>query len=84
MSGQNEFISALLASDMLNEKGLPLKRIAQVATIIEATIPFIPNNKFAELEQRLSSVNEKFELGLTQEEIKETFRAAVFTANKDV
>ncbi len=81
---QNEFLSALFAAEMLMKKGLSMKHIAQVVTLIEATVPFRPNDVFAKLEGRLAESNKKYNLELTDMEVKETFRAAVFIANKDI
>lgn len=86
--GQNEFLSALIASQIL-QPYLPLSLITRIVTIIELTIPFRKSkdkNKTIpqQLQNRLEIVNKNFNLGLTQEEITLTITQAVKLANLDV
>lgn len=87
-AGQNEFLSALAATKIL-EPYLPISLLARMATIIEATIPFRRKSKdnltaIEILYQRLQKTNEKFNLGLSTEEMEETMRQCVRLANRDV
>lgn len=86
--GQNEFLSALAAAKIL-ESILPISIIARIATIIEATIPFRPKSKdnltaIQILHQRLQETNQKFNLGLSSQTIKQTMKEAVRLTNRDV
>lgn len=87
-SGQNEFLSALVAARVLKPL-LPLSIIAQVVTCIEATIPFrLPEAKgvspIESLHQRLIKTCDRFSLGLSSQEIHDTLLRAVRLANRDV
>lgn len=86
--GQNEFLSALIAAQVL-QPYLPLSLITRIVTIIELTIPFRhPKNQYEtipqKLQKRLEIVNQEFNLDLTQDEIITTIRQAVKLANLDV
>ncbi len=86
--GQNEFLSALAAAKIL-EPFLPLSILAQIVTIIEATIPFRGNSEegFTPSEvlyQRLKLANNNFNLGLSLEEIEDTIKQSVRLSNRDV
>ncbi|WP_373481409.1 hypothetical protein [Geminocystis sp.] len=85
---QNEFLSALIAAKIL-ESFLPLSIITRIVTMIELTIPFrkiITGEKSIphQLQQRLTEVNQKFNLGLNNAEIILTISQAVKFANIDV
>lgn len=88
LSGQNEFLSALVAAKLLEPFFLPAT-LAQIAVCIEATIPF--RSKKASgmsscniLYKRLLKCNFKFSLGLTELEIQQTVKRAVRLANRDL
>lgn len=86
--GLNEFLSALLALLTL-KKILPLKDLLAIAACIEATIPFRKpdekgENHLYQLEDRLSKINLKFSLGISQEEIEQIVKMALDVANLDV
>lgn len=86
--GQNEFLSALAATKIL-QPFLPLSILAKIVTIIEATIPFRAKSHdgFTPSEMRyklLQTTNEKFNLGLSLEEIEETIKHSVNLVNRDV
>ena len=75
MSGQNEFLSALIAVKAL-ENILPLSRLTEIAACIEATIPFRPKLESGltcsdSLFERLISANEEFQFGWNDQEITE-------------
>ncbi|MEG4808169.1 hypothetical protein QUA82_11205 [Microcoleus sp. F8-D3] len=86
--GQNEFLSAVIAAKSL-EPFLPPITIAEIATCIEATIPFRPVapsglSAIELLHQRLVSINRDFNLGWSYAEIVEVVKRAVRLANRDV
>ncbi|WP_017306206.1 hypothetical protein [Spirulina subsalsa] len=85
--GQNEFLSALVAVKVL-EPFIPPALILQIIACIEATIPFRPHkdgvSPAQRLYERLVTVNESFQLGLSSEELVEAVRQAVRMANRDV
>ncbi|MEG4441571.1 hypothetical protein QUB47_10875 [Microcoleus sp. AT9_B5] len=86
--GQNEFLSAVIAAKSL-EPFLPPSTIAEIATCIEATIPFRPVapsglSAIELLHQRLVSINRDFHLGWSYAEIVEVVKRAVRLANRDV
>lgn len=88
MSGQNEFLSALVAAKVLEPFFSP-RIIVQIITCIEATIPFRANSESGLspseiLYQRLKSVNNRFIFKLTDEEIIQTIHRSVRLANRDV
>jgi hypothetical protein len=88
MSGQNEFLSALIAIKAL-ENMLPLIRLTEIAACIEATIPFRPQldsglSSSDMLFGRLVSANEVFELGWSDDEIAEIVKRSVRLSNRDV
>jgi hypothetical protein len=87
-AGQNEFLSAIAATKILEPLLFPAD-LVQIATCIEATIPF--RSKSTEgltpselLCERLRSTNNQFNLGLTNAEIDQTVKKAVVVANRDV
>lgn len=87
-TGQNEFLSALVAAKVY-ESFLDRGLILQVIACIEATIPFrskSPSGLSAieQLYQRFQAANEKFEVGLTETEIIQGIQRAVRLANRDV
>jgi len=74
-NGQNEFLSALLAVEVLRGD-LTLPQLSQVVTLIEATIPFRAlnadgNTCYDALYERYIKANEKYSLELTEEDISE-------------
>ena len=77
MSGQNEFLSALVAAKVLEPFFSP-----RIITCIEVTIPFRANSESGLspseiLYQRLKSVNNRFIFKLTDEEIIQTIHRSV-------
>ncbi|PZU96738.1 MAG: hypothetical protein DCE90_08820 [Pseudanabaena sp.] len=88
MSGQNEFLSALIATKAL-ENMLSFAQLAEIAACIEATIPFRPRLESGLtcsdlLFGRLVNVNEVFKLGWDDAKIAETVKRAVRLSNRDV
>ena len=88
MTGQNEFLSALVAAKVF-EDFLSPGLILQIIACIEATIPF--RSKTAEglsssevLYQRMGMVNDKYKTGLTDEEMIATVHSSVRMSNRDV
>jgi hypothetical protein len=86
--GQNEFLSAVIAAKSL-EPFLPASTIAEIATCIEATIPFRPLSPsglsaIELLYQRLVSINRDFNLGWSDTQTVEIVKRAVRLANRDV
>lgn len=87
-TGQNEFLSAIVAAKLLEPVLMP-KLIVQVIACIEATIPFRTQSDFGlspseELYQCLKSTNQRFNLNLTDTEIIESVKRSVRLANRDV
>ncbi|MGK7904262.1 MAG: hypothetical protein AB4352_23185 [Hormoscilla sp.] len=88
MAGQNEFLSALVGAKVL-ERFLKPEILVQIVTCIEATIPFrvrspeglTPSQR---LYQRLQSTNSKFNLKLTDAQMRSAVRQAVRLSNRDV
>ncbi|NJL68026.1 MAG: hypothetical protein HC786_04175 [Richelia sp. CSU_2_1] len=86
-AGQNEFLSALVATKAL-EHFIKREDLLQIAACIEATIPF----RAAEwgvtasqrLYDRLQAINTLFDLSLTDEQMQETVKKSVRIANRDV
>ena len=88
MSGQNEFLSALIAGKAL-EPILPLDQLTEIAACIEATIPFRPQpisglTSSDLLFGRLVNANEEFELGWDDDQIAEIVKRSVRLSNRDV
>lgn len=86
-SGQNEFLSALVAAKAL-EPFLKREQLLQIAACIEATIPFRAAESGITASQRLydrlQAITNLFDLSLTDEEMRETVKKAVRIANRDV
>jgi hypothetical protein len=86
-AGLNEFLSAVLAVRSL-EPALPWSVLAEIVTCIEATIPFRPavegRDPTYALAERLATANERFELGLSEEQRVVALGRAVRVANRDV
>lgn len=87
-SGQNEFLSALVAAKIL-EPCLTPRLIAEIVACIEATIPFRPQSDWGltasdRLYQRLKATNQGFHLNLTDAELIQTIQRSVRLANRDV
>lgn len=87
-TGQNEFLSAIVAAKLL-EPLLTPALIVQVVACIEATIPFRTQSDFGlspseELYQCLKFTNQQFNLKLTDTELLETVKRSVRLANRDV
>ncbi|MEQ9668731.1 hypothetical protein [Coleofasciculus sp. G2-EDA-02] len=87
-TGQNEFLSAIVAAKLL-EPLLTPGLIVQVIACIEATIPFRTQSDFGlspseELYQCLKFTNQRFNLNLTDTEIIESVKRSVRLANRDV
>uniref|UniRef100_A0A7S2UT77 Uncharacterized protein n=1 Tax=Attheya septentrionalis TaxID=420275 RepID=A0A7S2UT77_9STRA len=86
--GENEFLSAVVALRVLSSV-LTLAQLAQVAAIIEHTIPFrMPDANRdrppVKLFRRLKHTNEMFGIGMSQQDMVETIQRAVDVANRDV
>ncbi len=87
-AGQNEFLSAVIAAKSL-EPFLSASPIAEIATCIEATIPFRPVSPsglsaIELLHERLVSANRDFNLGWSDAQTVEIVKRAVRLANRDV
>lgn len=87
-SGQNEFLSAVIAALCLNSF-LSESAIAEITACIEATIPFRPKLESGLtandlLYQRLSLANQNFNFGWTEEKIIDVVKRSVRLANRDV
>lgn len=88
MSGQNEFLSALIAAKCL-EQALPPPQIAEIAACIEATIPFRGScqtglSPSERLFQRLQQVNQTYSLGWSEDDLVLLVKRSVRLANRDV
>jgi hypothetical protein len=88
LAGQNEFLSAVIAGRSL-EHALPLPKLAQIAACIEATIPFRPPTESGQtvgdrLYERLTTVNQEFDMGWGTEEIQAIVKRAIRLANRDI
>jgi hypothetical protein len=88
MSGQNEFLSALIAGKAL-ENILPLTSLTEIAACIEATIPFRPQldsglTSSDLLFGRLVNTNDEFKLGWDHPAIAEIVKRSVRLSNRDV
>jgi hypothetical protein len=88
MSGQNEFLSALIAGKAL-EPILSLDKLTEIAACIEATIPFRPQSLSGLTSSdllfgRLVNANEEFELGWDDDQIAEIVKRSVRLSNRDL
>lgn len=87
LSGQNEFLSAVVAAKVL-ETFLDPALIVQISACIEATIPFRPQSDGLSpselLYQRLQSINQQFNLQISEAEISQAVQRSVRVANRDV
>ena len=85
--GLNEITSALVAIDALGAFLSP-KECLQIATMIEATIPFRAqsrdNDWVLQVEKRLPLAASALGLNFTHAEVKHTITQAVLMANRDV
>ena len=86
--GLNEFLSAVLAVRSYEGHMKPF-HLAQIAACIEATIPFRhPDETGLRPEEalfsRLEKVNEKYDLGMEEEEIVLTVQLAADLGNRDL
>lgn len=84
LEGGNEFLSAVVAAKQLEKTGMPMKNIAQVIHGIVATIPFKPQEYYLEMENRIMAANNKYNLGMSVEEVEISSIVAVDTANRDI
>ena len=86
-AGQNEFLSAVVAAKAL-QPFLKREQLLQIAGCIEATIPFRAAESGVTVSQRLydrlQAINSRFNLSLTDEEMRETVKKAVRISNRDV
>lgn len=87
-AGQNEFLSALVAVKSMQAL-LPRRVLAQVAVCIEATVPFRgPDSEglgcSEKMHTRLRAVNERYGLGMDEEEMMRAVEAGVRVANRDI
>ncbi len=88
MSGQNEFLSAVIAAQTL-ENFLPAMVIVQIAACIEATIPFRPKlpsglTPSDVLYERLTAINQQYNFGWTDAQTIDVVKRSVRLANRDV
>lgn len=88
MSGQNEFLSALIAALALSPL-LSFEQIAQIIACIEATIPFRPLSSSGlraseQLYERLVRVSKQFNLGWDESKTVEVVKRSIRLANRDV
>ncbi len=89
MSGQNEFLSALIAGKAL-ENMLSLPKLTEIVACIEATIPFRPQLESGLTSSdllfgRLVNANEVFQLGWNDDQdIAKIVQRAVRLSNRDV
>jgi hypothetical protein len=88
LSGQNEFLSALVAAKVL-ETWMKPQQVLEIVACIEATIPFqhaLENGLTVSdrLFYRLKDTNCRFALNLSETELRETVKRAVRIANRDV
>jgi hypothetical protein len=86
--GQNEFLSALLMNEKLQDI-LSTRDLVKITACIEATIPFRGRNANDQspaeiLEQRLVGINIAHDLGMSQDEIQTAISWAVAFSNRDV
>jgi hypothetical protein len=87
-SGQNEFISALLACKLLDGIA-PMSVLAKITACIEATIPFRPasaNHVTCSdvLLERLTKLNHELHLGLSDQDLVDSIKRSVRISNRDV
>lgn len=88
LNGVNEFLSTVLALRELTNL-LNTVQLAQIAVCIEATIPFRPlhsetgQSPMELLYERLTQVNDTYQLGLSKVELVESIQRAVRVANRD-
>lgn len=87
-AGQNEFLSAVIAAKSL-EHALAASQIAEIATCIEATIPFRGKNADGlsasdRLYKRLAQVNDSYRLGWDKATLDNVIKRSVRVANRDV
>ena len=86
-TGENEFLSAIVATKVL-ERFLRNEQLVEIAACIEATIPFRTSNEgltaSERLYQRLRVTNLQFNLGLLDKEIQQIVKKSVRVANRDV
>ena len=88
MSGQNEFLSALIAGKAL-ENMLPFPKLTEILACIEATIPFRPQLESGLTSSdllfgRLVNANEIFQLEWNDQDIAKIVQRAVRLSNRDV
>ncbi|NJK34043.1 MAG: hypothetical protein HC919_03320 [Oscillatoriales cyanobacterium SM2_2_1] len=86
--GQNEFLSALIASKSLQEI-LSLKDLVAIAACIESTIPFRPplgdgTTVSEQLYQRLALSSLRYDFHWSEQDLTDLVRRAVRLANRDV
>ncbi|WP_307731514.1 hypothetical protein [Microseira wollei] len=87
-AGENEFLSALVATKVL-EPFFSLSRLMEIAACVEATIPFRTKSKEGltasdRLYQRLLLTNHRFNLGLSLLAIEQIVKRAQRVGNRDV
>lgn len=86
-NGLDVFLSALLATRLFGDV-LPMAQLAQIATCMEGTIPFRPRvhgkTPFDRLHDRLTQVNDQYELGLSESDIVGTIQKATDLANRNL
>jgi len=86
--GLNEFLSACVAVRCY-ESCMEMPLLAKIAACIEATIPFRPRNMQGKtpeeaLFKRLGTVNRKYNLHMSEEELVEDIQRAADLANRDL
>jgi hypothetical protein len=83
--GMNEFLSAVVALDAMRDAGLSEKQQLKVASIIEATFPFKGQEFIATRAERLKEASALLsEKALSPDEQKETIKAGIAMASRDV
>jgi hypothetical protein len=86
-NGQNEFLSALVAVQCLAPY-LTIEKLAQVATCIEATIPFRKSidgkSPYHILKDRLEVVKQSYSLLWSEDDINQILKKSLRMANRDV
>ena len=86
-NGQNEFLSALIAVQCLAPY-LTIEKLAQVATCIEATIPFRKSidgkSPYHILKDRLEVVKQSYSLHWSENDINQILKKSLRMANRDV
>ncbi len=81
--GMNEFLSALVMGLRLKAY-IPCEILLTMATSIEATIPFRPQEHFEVMAQRLLAITRRYQLQLSPDDVHRIVTLGVIFANRDV